>query len=273
MQTFRSLLFTPADRPDRFARALTSRADAVCLDLEDAIAPGKKTEARAHAAAFLREHDLAGPSIIGVRINPLDSSWWAEDVAATAGADFLLLPKAVSAVQLAMLRAARPNTPLWPLVETAEGLRNCWQIAAAPGVEGVLFGAFDYAADVGCTMDWEPLLFVRSQLAAAAARARIQLLDAPSGELADMHGLRQQTLRVKALGFTGRACIHPAQIGAVNAAFTSSQAEIDAALRILEAFDAAGEGVAQLDGKLLEKPVALAARRVLARANGFQGVN
>jgi len=263
MASFRTLLFVPAARPERFARALAAGADCICLDLEDATAPAQKDAARIDAAAFLQgERD--GPPV-GVRINAQDSQWAQADLAAIAAhADFIMVPKAASAAQLAPLAALK--TPLWPLIESVEGLMRAWEIAAAPQVAGVLFGAFDYAADVGCEMAWEPLLFARSQVAAACARARIEALDSPDGDLRGGEAFVQSTLRAKALGFTGRACIHPAQVAPANAAYTPSDEEIARARRVLEAFDAAGGAAAQLDGRLIEQPVALAARRVLARA-------
>lgn len=267
MASFRALLFVPATRPERFARAIGSGADAICIDLEDAVALADKGPARAQAVGFLRT-ERSGPAV-GVRINAIDTPWSADD-AAEAGrlADFVMVPKAESPDHLARVAELAPGKPLWPLVETAEGLRRAWDIAAATGVQGVLFGAFDYSADVGCALEWEPLLFARSQLAAACARARVELLDAPSGDIRDNDALAGSTRRAKALGFTGRACIHPDQVASVNGVFTPADAELAEARRLVEAFDAAGGRAAQLDGKLIELPVALAARRALARAGG-----
>jgi citrate lyase subunit beta/citryl-CoA lyase/(S)-citramalyl-CoA lyase len=178
-------------------------------------------------------------------------------------ADFVMIPKAVSAGQMRRVAALAPNRALWPLIETARGLKESWVIASAPAVEGVLFGGFDYAADIGCAMDWEPLLFARSQIVAACSAACRQALDSPSGDINDSSGLAESTRRAKALGFSGRACIHPNQIGPVNAVFTPSEADVTRAQRIVDAFDVAAGGAAQLDGRLIELPVALAARRTL----------
>ena len=268
MATYRSLLFTPANRPHRFERAKAAGADAVCLDLEDAVPPCDKAEARSQAAAFLEQAAGRGPAV-GVRINARGSNWHVEDLAAVAAfADFIMLPKANTPADVRALAEAAPNRPIWPLIETADGVRHAWDIAAESRVAGVLFGAFDYAADVGCTLAWEPLLYARGRLAAACARARIELLDAPSGDLNDLDALSAGARLSQALGFTGRACIHPDQVRAVNAVFTPTPSEVATAKRVLAAYEAAGEGVAQLDGRLIERPVALAARRVLARAGG-----
>jgi citrate lyase beta subunit len=266
MPDFRSLLFVPASRPARFPRALRAGADAVCIDLEDSVAPGEKDAARSAAAEYLSQRTSGGVAL-GVRLNGAKTAWWPADAAVVGPlADFVMIPKADSREQLIRVAAALPGAALWPLVETAQGLMHAWGIAAAPGVQGVLFGAFDYAADVGCAMEWDALLWARSALAAACARARVELLDAPSGDIGDADGLLAATRRAKALGFTGRACIHPDQVEGVNGVFTPSRREVDQARRILDAFETAAGGAAQLNGKLIELPVALAARRVLARA-------
>jgi citrate lyase subunit beta/citryl-CoA lyase/(S)-citramalyl-CoA lyase len=265
MPNFRSLLFVPALKLDRLARAVASGADAICIDLEDAVAPADKPHGRGEAVAHLK---APRPNVtIGVRINAVNTQWHEHD-AAEAGrlADFVLAPKIESPEQLAQIAKAAPGKPLWALIETAEGLRRAWDIAAAPTLQGVMFGAFDFSADLGCAMEWEPLLFARGQLAAACGRARVELLDAPSGDLQGGEGLEASTRRAKALGFTGRACIHPAQVGVVNAVYTPSALELAQARRIVDAFDAAAGQAAQMDGKLIELPVALAARRVLERA-------
>ncbi|MDP3300323.1 MAG: CoA ester lyase [Phenylobacterium sp.] len=270
MVQFRSLLFTPANRPDRFARALDSGADAVCLDREDAVAPADKASARASALEFLSQRPAGGVQV-GLRLNGRTSPWFTDDLrtAAPAQADFFMIPKASSAHEFGMLqRALGDARPFWPLVETAEGLMRCWDIAEAPGVGGILFGAFDYSAEVGCDMTWEPLLFARSQIAAACARAGIQALDAPPGLVGEPEVLSAETDRARRLGFTGRACIHPDQVAPVNAAYTPSAEDLDRARAVIAAFDAAEGGPALLDGKLIELPVARAARRIVDRARG-----
>jgi citrate lyase beta subunit len=267
MPNYRSLLFTPGARPDRFARAISSGADAVCIDLEDAVPPAEKRAARANAAAYFAQASLARCAV-GVRINGLETDWWQDDLSALGDkAAFVMVPKAGAVAQLLEVAGKMcAQRELWPLIETPKGLMNSWQIASAPHVAGVLFGAFDYSAEVGCSMEWEALLFARSQVAAACALARVEAMDAPSGDLDDIQALAASTARAKALGFTGRACIHPNQVGPVNATFTPSTAEVAYATRVIAAFESGGGSAAQLDGKLIERPVAQAARRVLARA-------
>lgn len=255
--SYRSLLFVPGSRPDRFDKAGGAGADAVCIDLEDAVAPDGKAAARAAAVAALDGR-------FGVRVNAVGSPEGVADLAALAGAVpvFVMIPKAASAEDVAAVRKAT-DVPLWPIVESAEGLCHAWEIAAAPGVQGVLFGGADYAADLGCTMDWEPLFHARGVLAAACARVGVDLLDVPHLDIGDEADLIASTRRIKSMGFTGRACIHPTQVGPVHAVFTPTEAEIALARRVLEAFRSAGGGAALLDGKLIEKPMIRAAMRTL----------
>jgi len=259
---YRSLLFVPGSRPDRFDKAARAGADAVCIDLEDAVPPDGKDAAREAAVA-------ARDGLFGLRVNAVGTAESEADLDSLAAAKpvFVMIPKAASAADVAALGAAT-DAPLWPIVESAGGLHAAWEIAAAPGVAGVLFGGADYAADLGCTMEWEPLFHARSVLVAACARAGVELLDVPHLDIADELDLSASTRRIKAMGFTGRACIHPSQIGPVHAVFTPTEAEIARARRILEAFEAAGGGAALLDGKLIEKPLIRAAMRTLEHVGG-----
>ncbi|WP_397421872.1 HpcH/HpaI aldolase/citrate lyase family protein [Phenylobacterium sp.] len=263
--TFRSLLFVPGNRPERFEKALGAGADAVCFDLEDAVAPEAKDAARAAVIDFLSRGGRAG---LGVRINGPASEHLDADCRALSGLPvaFVMIPKVESPGQVASLSLRLGDArPLWPIIESPEGLRQAWDIASAVGVGGVLFGAADYSAEVGCTLEWDALLYARGALAAAAARAGVELLDVPYLDIADETGLADSTGRAKALGFTGRACIHPGQVEIVNTAYTPAAAEVDRARRIVSAFDASNGGAALLEGKLIELPVVRAARRTLER--------
>jgi citrate lyase beta subunit len=265
------MLFVPGNRADRFGRALAAGADAICIDLEDAVAQDAKSGARATVMAYPAQAALAGQhAALGVRINSIRTQDGLRDLAALADApvlpDFLMIPKIAHPEEAAIIAEAFPGLPLWPIVESAAGLFQAAAIAAAPSVAGLLFGAVDYAAECGCTLAWESLLYARSALAAFRAAAGIQLLDVPALDIKDSAGLDATTRRARDLGFTGRACIHPAQVETVNAAFAPSEAEIAAAHRLVQALREAAGAAALLDGKLIEKPVILAAERVLARA-------
>lgn len=268
----RSLLFVPGTRPDRITKALASGADAVCIDLEDAVAPDDKASAREvvmQALAQPREPTTR----LGFRINPVCTANGLADLAAYGGsnaaADFVMIPKAAHPVELDVVAGAMegPDRPyLWPIIESAIGLARAYDIAAGKHVQGLLFGGADFAADLGIAMDWEPLFHARGTLAAAAAAAGVELLDVPWLDVNDDEGLVASTRRARALGFTGRSCIHPKQIAGVNAAFTPSEAEIEQARTVLAAFSQSRGGAALLDGKLIELPVIRAAERMLAAA-------
>jgi citrate lyase beta subunit len=269
--TIRSLLFVPGARPERFDKAMAAGADMVCIDLEDAVPPDQKAAARATTLAWLAAQPIGAP--VGLRINGLGTIEGLRDLVALAESrahpTLLMLPKAGHAEEIRIVRTilGEKTPPLWPIVESASALKAAWDIVAAPGVEGVLFGGADYSADLGVAMDWEPLFLARSTLAAACANAGAQLLDVPHIDVKDDAGLDVGTRRVKALGFTGRACIHPSQVSTVNQVFSPTDAEIAQARRVLEAFAAAGGAAALLDGKLIEAPVIRSAERVLARAS------
>ncbi len=264
----RSLLFVPASRPERIVKALGAGADAVVVDLEDAVAPDQKAEAR---QAVLEALDR--PGRFAVRLNALESEWGRDDADALAGhphaPDFVMLPKAESAGQIDILGAALGEAAaggIVPIIESAPALRNAWEICEADRVEAVLFGGGDMAADLGVSMDWEPLFFARGQVVAACAAAGAPAIDVPYLKVNDEAGLIAETERVKALGYSAKACIHPAQVRAVNGVFTPSEAEIAEAERVIAALDAAGGGAALLDDRLIEAPIIRRARRVLAAA-------
>ncbi|HEV7266211.1 MAG TPA: aldolase/citrate lyase family protein [Falsiroseomonas sp.] len=267
----RSILFVPGHRPDRFAKALATGADAVVIDLEDAVPPGEKAAAR--QAVLARPAAPAGVAL-GVRMNPLPSPEGIADLAAliaAAAPDFLLLPKVEAAEELRIVRrafAAAPRPPqLVALIESAEGLAHAGAIAAEPGCVALAFGGVDLAADLGCAVAWEPLLAHRAALVAAAARAGRGVVDVPFLALEDEAGLAEETRRVQALGFTAKLAIHPRQVATIQSVLTPTAEEVARARRVVAAMEDAAGGVCVVDGKMVDLPVLRAARRVLARAH------
>jgi citrate lyase beta subunit len=273
MLPLRSLLFVPASRPDRFAKALAAGADLVCADLEDAVAPADKAAARDAAIGFLR--DAGGAPARAVRMNGLRTPEGLADLAAVAAlggaSGALLLPKAEHAEEIAildaLLTASGSGLSLIPLIESARGIRNAADIAAAsPRVAALFLGGVDLAAELGVAPDATGLATARGLLVLAARGAGVGLIDVPSLELRDPEAAGREALAAKRLGFTAKAVLHPAQVAAVNAAFTPSQAEVTEALRYVRAFAEAKGGVATLDGKLVEKPVIKRMEQVIASA-------
>lgn len=268
------MLFVPGVRTDRHAKAVGSGADVVCLDLEDAVAPALKADARQAVLAFLDTVE-PGQTGLALRINAVHSLVGAADVAALAtvrrAPHILVLPKVKSAAEVAcfasILPAAFAASEIWAIIETAEGLEAAPQIArASPRLAGLIFGAADLAAELGCAMDWEPLLYARSRVVHAAAVAGIATMDVPHLDVNDDEGLRRAVAAARKLGFTGKAAIHPRQVALVHEGFAPSHSEVAAAQRLLSAFDACSDGVCLLDGKLVELPMVRAARRVTAIA-------
>jgi (S)-citramalyl-CoA lyase len=269
MLAYRSLLFVPGSRPDRFLKATSAGADAVCIDLEDAVAPSEKAASRKATLDFLG--GPRGPCAVGFRINALSTiEAWRDLVAfadSSAAPAFLMIPKTRSGGELLRLREALGSRcpPLWPLVEGPDALGALLDIArAAAPSGGVMLGGVDYASAIGAEMGWDALHLVRAAVVAATAATGCASVDAPYLNAADAAGLETETRRVRAMGFGGRAAIHPAQVETINRVFTPGAAEISKAEKIAAAFAEAGGGVALVDGMLVEKPVHAAAQRVIS---------
>jgi citrate lyase subunit beta/citryl-CoA lyase/(S)-citramalyl-CoA lyase len=261
----RSLLFAPANRAEVHGKALAAGADLVCLDLEDAVPPQDKAAARPIAAAF-----LTGPSRV-VRINALRTPDGLRDLLAILDAapqgGTVFLPKVMEAGEVRLAHDLLAGTPLTlaVLVETAAGIENAAAIlTASDRIVFALFGAVDLAADLGVAVAHEPLLYARSRLVQAAALAGVDVLDVPCLAFRDEARIAAEAQAARALGFVGKAALHPAGIAPIHAAFAPSADEIARAERIVAAWRASPTGLATLDGRLVEKPVVRAAERLLA---------
>ena len=274
----RSFLFVPANRPERYAKALASGADAVIVDLEDAIAPGDKLLARQallHAVASL---DATQRSRLLVRINAAGTPWHADDLAAlrglatpgAVGIAAVMVSKAESPTALAgVAAAAGPACALLPLIESVAGLDSLDALAASPQVMRLAFGHLDFQADAGlaCGPDESELTPVRLALVLASRRAALAApVDGISPGTQDTVQLGLDAARSRRGGFGGKLCIHPAQVAVVNAAFAPSVQEVKWAHRVQAAFTAAGGGVFSLDGRMVDAPVLRLAQRTLAQA-------
>lgn len=268
---FRSFLFVPGDRPERFDKAVASGADAVCIDLEDAVSPSNKSAARREALAYLSDGATRAVSV-GIRVNSLEGIEGFHDVIALiecgASPSFVLMPKVRTRHSMDQLRRTLGEgaAPLWALMETPEALRNIDALAGGVGERGgIVFGGADFSAAIGSDMSWESLYFARAALIAGAADAGCQTLDVPYLNVRDIDGLIAETTRVKAMGFTGRSCIHPDQVAPVNDIYTPTAEEIARAEAMIAAYEGNEGRVLLHEGRLVEKPVLAAARRILAR--------
>ena len=259
-QPARSLLFVPGSRPDRFEKALAAGANAVIIDLEDAVAPADKERAREDVSAWLAPHRA-----VMVRINGADTAWFGDDLALCRrpGVAAVMLPKAERAEDIAALRGAGAATVL-PLIESAAGMAALTAIAAAPGVQRLVFGSIDFQVDLGMRDALEDeLLFFRSQLVLTSRLAGLQApVDGVSTAIDDADQLRDDVLRARRLGFGGKLCIHPRQVASVNRHFAPSAAERAWAQRVLEAAAASGGAAIAVDGKMVDKPVILRAQAI-----------
>ena len=262
----RSLLFTPGSRPDRFAKAARTEADALVLDLEDAVAESDKAQARAHVVAYLASRPQIRQQII-VRINPLNRICGLEDLAALAalenGPDCLLLPKAEEAPQISaiarVLDDAGSLARIGALIESARGVANAAQPAQADArLSFLMFGAADYAADLGQQVGTYRPDFARAALVNAAAAGGVVAIDSPFFAIDRPDDLRAECESGRAIGFHGKAAIHPSQLAAINEAYSPTEAERTQAQRILTA---APDGVGVLDGKMVDIAMVRWARR------------
>jgi citrate lyase subunit beta / citryl-CoA lyase len=268
-----TLLYVPADRPDRVAKALTSAADVVLVDLEDAVAPSHKAEARGNVVRLL----AAGPAdrAVQVRINHPSTPWHADDVAMLATLSVgvgVRIPKAESADEVRALAAALPGRALHLLVESALGVERALELAAAsPQVASLGLGEADLRSDLRLDGD-EGLTWARSRVVVAARAARLPppVMSAYTN-VRDLDGLAASCRAGRALGFCGRTAIHPGQLETIRAAFLPSEAEVAAAREVLERVgSAAVEGVgtvALADGTFLDVAMVERARWVLELAS------
>jgi len=273
----RSLLFVPADRPDRFAKAAASGADAIILDLEDSVTPARKDEGRAAVRAF-----LATPVdvIRMVRINPVDTGYLADDIAAARGADAIMLPKAegVASIDALLTAWAGDCPPILPIAtETPVAIFALGDYAQIAGdLCGLTWGAEDLPAAIGAMTAREvdgrytaPYETARSLMLFAAHAAGVAAIETVYPAIDDLPGLAAYAARGHRDGFTGMMAIHPSQVATINAAFTPDAATVARAEAIVAAFAARpGAGAINLDGRMIDAPHLRQARAILDRARG-----
>jgi citrate lyase subunit beta/citryl-CoA lyase len=278
----RSLLFVPGDRPDRMEKALGAGADALILDLEDAVAPAAKPEARRQVAAFVAAHRQAN---LWVRLNPLDGSEADRDLDALLGSHphGVVLPKAeggASVDELARRLTERGNATAQILAIATETPAAIFQLGSYGGARrlaGLTWGAEDLPAAIGASASREPdgrftppYELARSLCLFGAAAAGVAPIETVYPAFRDLDGLAAYAARARRDGFTGMMAIHPAQVPVINAAFTPSEADLAHARAVVAAFEAhPGAGALSLDGRMIDRPHLVQARRTLAAAEGL----
>ncbi|EHB58870.1 HpcH/HpaI aldolase [Mycolicibacterium rhodesiae JS60] len=260
-ESARSLLFVPADRPDRFDKAAGCGADGLILDLEDGVAPAAKDDARRHVASWM------GRGAAMLRLNAADTPWFEDDVALVCAIECaVMIPKVQSAKQIADILQRLPPVPALVLLETAAGIANAAEICAVPGVARAAFGSVDLGAELGVDpAERQAMAYARGAVVIASAANHLPPpLDGVCVDVVDAGAVQEEAQYAAALGFGGKLGIHPRQVATINRAFSPSADEISWARKILEADD--GDGVTVVDGKMVDRPVLTRARRLLHQA-------
>jgi citrate lyase subunit beta/citryl-CoA lyase len=267
----RTYLFVPGNRPERFAKALASGADAVVLDLEDAVVTQAKDEARDAISRWATAATQPERDRVLVRINDSAADGFADDLRLLRDAKLsgVMLPKADSAEPIRRLAGSVPGVRVLALIESARGIAEVHAVATSPAVVRLILGTLDFALDLDLDIadSNEALAYAASRLVLAS---RLAGLDQPvagvTAQIEDEARLQSDWAWARRHGFGAKLCIHPRQIAAVHRALSPSPQELDWARRVL-ASDAASPGAAQLDGRMIDRPVVLKAQRTLQRAN------
>lgn len=275
----RSVLYIPGSKPRALDKARTLPVDAIIFDLEDAVSVEEKDNARATLAEALTQGGY-GPRLKIVRINGLDTAWGRADAEAAAhmGCDAILLPKVSSPADLDALAEITGDVPLWAMMETPRGMLNAGAIAAHPRLQGIVMGTNDLAKDMQTRFRADRLPLMPGLglcLLAAKAEGKV-IVDGVYNAFKDDAGLAMECEQGRDMGFDGKTLIHPAQVDVANAAFAPSEAELDLARRQIAAFEAAeaaGQGVAVVEGKIVENLHVVTAREIIAKADAIARIS
>ncbi|MGR3622763.1 HpcH/HpaI aldolase/citrate lyase family protein [Pseudophaeobacter sp.] len=276
---YRSVLYIPGSKPRALEKAKTLPVDAVIFDLEDAVSAEEKDNAREILAAALKEGGY-GARVRIVRINGLDTQWGEADARAAAAmdCDAVLLPKVSSPADLDALAALTGDKPLWAMMETPRGMLNAAQIAAHPKLQGMVMGTNDLAKELQTRFrpDRLPMMAGLGLCLLAAKAQGLVIVDGVYNAFKDAEGLMVESTQGRDMGFDGKTLIHPAQVEVANEAFAPSAEEIEIARRQISAFEeveAAGQGVAVVDGKIVENLHVVSAREILAKADAIAAIS
>jgi citrate lyase subunit beta/citryl-CoA lyase/(S)-citramalyl-CoA lyase len=255
---YQSILFVPANRPELIPKAMAAGASAVCVDLEDAVPPDQKIEAR----KIISTLPFKSPKNVAqcLRINALTTKDGILDIAAISESaikpDVLVLPKVTNAIELSIVAAAcGDDIPVIAIIESTAGLNAVHEIAAHPLTKALLFGSADFSAEIGSAMEWDALLYARSKIINAAATNGKRALDGIWPDFHDTDGLIENSRRLKAIGFCGRVAIHPKQVPGINLGFAPTTSELAFARAVIKAFEEAGGNAVQVNGKMVDRPI------------------
>ncbi|WP_299984509.1 CoA ester lyase [uncultured Ruegeria sp.] len=272
---YRSVLYIPGSRDRALGKARTLPVDAIIFDLEDAVSADEKENARETLKAALAEGNY-GARVKIVRINGLDTEWGRADAEAVRDmdADVVLLPKVNSAADVDALAAITGDLPIWAMMETPRGILNAAEIAAHPLMAGFVIGTNDLAKELQTRFrpDRLPMMTSLGLCLLAAKAEGLIIVDGVYNAFKDADGLQAECTQGRDMGFDGKTLIHPAQVEIANTAFAPSEDEIDLARRQIAAFEeteALGQGVAVVDGKIVENLHVVTAREILAKAKAI----
>jgi (3S)-malyl-CoA thioesterase len=274
----RSVLYIPGSKPRALDKARGLPADAIIFDLEDAVIPEEKVAARATLGDALSQGSYGARMKI-IRINGLETEWGVDDAKAAAdmGADAILLPKVNSPADLEALADIVGDMPLWAMMETPAGMLNAPAVAAHRALQGMVMGTNDLAKELQCRAraDRLPMLTGLGLCVLAGKAHGVALIDGVYNAYLDDEGLKVECDQGRDMGFDGKSLIHPAQIDVANAAFSPSEEEVDLARRQITAFEeceATGQGVAVVDGKIVENLHVATARETLAKLDAINAL-
>ncbi len=272
----RSVLFSPGDRPELLRKASQTEADVIVFDLEDAVSPARKDDARSAVRSVLTDPDFSPTAEVCVRLSGVDDRADLAAICADGSAvDAIMRSKVDDPAQIdelqAQLMGYDDDLTLYALIETAQGVLNAEAIAAATATDVVVFGAEDLAADLGATRTTEgtEVLYARERVVLAASAANIDAIDTLYTDFSDTEGLRTDTEFSLTLGFDGKLAIHPNQVPVINDAFTPTDEQLEWAKKVLAARDeaaASDRGVFQVAGEMIDAPLIAQAERILERA-------
>ena len=270
----RSILFVPADKPERIEKAATLSTDVVVVELEDGVSPENKDFARKQAGRMIEQVNF-GNKEAALRVNRISTLCGLEDMKALAKwakkPDLVLLPKVESAGEVRiyddLISEMKAELEFMVMIESSRGILNAAKIvSASPRVSCLALGAADLSAELGSQMSWDAMFTHRASMVLACGLSGIMPVDSPYLNIKDETGLLKECKKVREMGYTGKLCIHPSQLGPVNRAFTPSAEEVARARRIVKAAETQGAGAIVSDGKMVDTPVIKSALRIVEAA-------
>lgn len=258
----RSYLFVPANRVERFEKALLTKADAVIIDLEDAVPVELKNSARTVLKDWLINHP---EHTVFIRVNAKNTEWFEQDIqlALLENVTAIVLPKTQNPEDILDIHRLQ-SIDIYPLIETPTGFAHVRAIAATPHVKALMFGSIDFQLEMNMQGSYQELLYFRNEIVLASKLAGIESpVDGVTVDFQDLDLIQQETLQAKNLGFAGKLCIHPNQVETVNKTFSPTPDEIEWANQILEKVGQAQGQAVSLNGKMIDLPVILKAKKIL----------